>query len=374
MKVGIDATIVHLDFAGSGVYAKELINHLQPEFTGNEFNIFYAVKARSIQGHKTFRDKLSNIYIGTIWEFLTLPLNIWTSKPDLFHALSLQAPIYCTCPLIVTILDPSVLLFPQYFNWWFRNHSRYILPLVARRADMIITISEFSKNEIHRYLNIPLEKIVVTYVGVSALFTKYKNNDARIANFCARNQIEQPFILHVGSFEPRKNIPALLEAYAILKKRGICQHRLVFTGGTRWKSSGIISKIDELGLQNDISILGYIPEEELPVLYNAADLLVYPSLYEGFGMPVVEAMACGCPVITSNTTSLPEITGMAGIIVDPNNYRELADAISLVIQDSQLKQKMRRQGLEQANFFSWERCAQQTMSIYKQVMQEKPFP
>jgi glycosyltransferase involved in cell wall biosynthesis len=370
MNIGVDATIIQIDTAGSGIYAKELINHLRQEFPNNEYLAKSAVRKRKNPGQKTIIDRLLNIYIGTIWEFFTLPVKIFVSHPDIFHALSLQAPIYCNCPLIVTILDPSILLFPQYFNWWFRNHSRYILPLVARRADKIITISEFSKNEIHRYLNIPLEKIVVTYVGVSSLFTKFNSNDPRIANFCARNQIEQPFILHVGSFEPRKNIPALLEAYAILKKKGVCQHSLVFTGGTRWKSSGIISKIEELRLQNDISILGYIPEEELPVLYNAADLLVYPSLYEGFGMPVVEAMACGCPIITSNIASLPEITGTAGIMVNPNDYNELADAISMVIQDSQLKQKMRQQGLEQAKFFSWERCAQQTMSIYKQVTQK----
>lgn len=368
MRIGLDATITHVDAAGSGVYANELICGLQRSFPQDTFDLSYGVKQRPPKPGKTFLDRFENIYLGTLWEFGVLPFKLATAKPDLFHALSLQAPLTCPAPLIVSILDLSVLLFPQYFNAWFRNHSRIVLPKVARRADQIITISEYSKQEIQRFLGLPPEKISVTYLGVSPAFKPVRKDDPNLARFIERNDLRPPFILHVGSFEPRKNIPALLEAFARLKNDSSAPRQLVFTGGVRWKHSGITQKIAELGLQADLRILGHVPTEELPLLYNAADLFVYPSLYEGFGMPVVEAMACGCPTVTSNVTSLPEVAGEACILVDPTQPGEISAALQKVIEDPAVALGMRDRGLAQVQRFTWERCAQDTMAVYQKVL------
>jgi len=182
-----------------------------------------------------------------------------------------------------------------------------------------------------------------------------------------RYVIERPYILYVGSLEKRKNLPRLLEAYAYLRET-LPGWKLVIVGGRKWKSDPIYKAVQRLGLEPHVIFTGFVAEEDLPALYNGADLFVFPSLYEGFGLPVLEAMACGTPVVTSNTSSLPEVAGEAALLVAPTDVKAIAAAMQRVLSEPDLAAELRRRGLERASQFSWERTARETLAVYERVL------
>jgi len=237
-------------------------------------------------------------------------------------------------------------------------------PRTLKTADKIITVSNSTKNDLMNHFNIPKEKIRVIFEAADEKFKSLNNKETKEVKY--KYHLNFPFILYVGGLAVHKNIPALIKAFYKVKKKGI-QHKLVITGTKRWKYKEIFETIDKLDLQNDVVFTGYVSDEDLPALYNAADLFVYPSIYEGFGLPPLEAMACGTPVITSNTSSLPEVVGDAGIMVDPYDVNGLADAMHEVLANEGLRANMIKNGLERAKMFSWEKCARETLKVYEEV-------
>lgn len=269
---------------------------------------------------------------------------------------------------IVTFHDHSAYLFPETHRYWQVIANRYISPHCYNNQDKIITVSKNTKEDVIRFLKIPEEKIIPIYEAAGKNF-KLLNED-QIIKIKREYRHALPFILYVGTLEPRKNIPSLIKAFYKLRKRGL-PYRLVITGKRGWKYKDIFDTIDELNLQKDVIFTGFVSDENLPALYNAADLFVYPSIYEGFGLPPLEAMACGTPVITSNTSSLPEIVGDAGIMVDPHNIDRMADAMYEVLTNKGLKADMIKKGLERSKIFSWEKCARETLKVYEDVYNEQ---
>jgi glycosyltransferase involved in cell wall biosynthesis len=264
---------------------------------------------------------------------------------------------------IITICDVTPLLFPGAhgrMNVW---HHRHILPIILRQADHIITISEASKRDIMRLYRVAEEKVTVTLLAADRRFTQN-------ASLPAVRLAEYPYILNVGTLEPRKNLPCLLMAFAAARRKGL-PHRLVVTGASGWGDSPLVRLIDELELHADVIFTGFIGDEELPSLYAGADFFVYPSLYEGFGLPVLEAMASGTPVITSNVSSLPEVAGAAALLVDPRSQEEISAAMLRLAGDGELWNSMREQGKIQASRFSWERTTQETWDLYEKVLYGK---
>ena len=191
-------------------------------------------------------------------------------------------------------------------------------------------------------------------------------NQKEVAEVKQKYNLDFPFILFVGVLQPRKNIPTLIKAYYKLKKEGI-KDKLVITGGKGWQYKEIFETVERLNLQKEVIFTGHIPDDDLPKLYNAADLFAFPSLYEGFGIPPLEAMACGIPVITSNTGSLPEVVGDAGIMVDPYDIDGLAKAMYEVLNNEGLKEEMVKKGLERAKMFSWKKCAKEVLDVYEEA-------
>jgi glycosyltransferase involved in cell wall biosynthesis len=270
---------------------------------------------------------------------------------------------------VLTIHDLIFLLFPEYhlpLNKWFLNS---FVPLFIRRADAIIAVSKCTKGDLIRYYSVPSEKIKVIYEGVDARFQPVTEPDA-LARVRAIYGLPERFILYVGTIEPRKNLSTLLEAYKLLREEGL-EHRLVIVGRKGWLYKGFFQRLRELGLEGEVIFPGFVPDGDLPALYSAADLFVFPSLYEGFGLPVLEAMACGTPVIASNSSSLPEVIEDAGIMVDPLDVGALLRAIELILRDERMRREMRARGLEQAAKFSWERAARETLEVYRSVVWEK---
>jgi len=234
-------------------------------------------------------------------------------------------------------------------------------------ADIIITISKFSKDEIMKYLDYPEERIRIVYPAVDhSLY--YENRDKKILSKIKISN-DQKVVLYVGSETSRQNVPVLIKAFAQLKKKipGIKMVKIGESQGYRGREN-ILKLINDLHLQEDIIFVGYIPEEDMPKWYNAADILVYPSAYAGFGLPPLEAMACGTPVITSNTTSLPEVVGDAGIMIDPQNIELMADKMYDVLTNDTLKDNMINKGLKRAKLFRWDDAAEKTLNIYREFL------
>ena len=244
---------------------------------------------------------------------------------------------------------------------------KLLLPRTLKTADKIIAVSNSTKKDLMHHFDIPEEKIKVILEAADEKFKPLNNKEINKVN--QKYSLNFPFILYVGTLEPRKNIPSLIKAFYKLKKKNL-QYKLVIAGKKGWKYKEIFETIDKLNLQNDVVFTGYVSDEDLPALYNAADLFVYPSIYEGFGLPPLEAMACGTPVITSNTSSLPEVVGDAGIMVDPYDIDGLVDAMYEVLTNEGLRENMIKKGLERAKMFSWEKCARETLEVYEEVYDE----
>lgn len=365
MKIGIDLSIANINQAGSGIYARNLVDALQHLDTDDEYQVFAVKQHRDMARRKTLRTRMDTIYRDIVWTHGFLPWQAYRANVDILHMPANVIPILPSCPTVVTILDTITVQFPRHFTFWHRNYSRLFIPLAAKYATRILTISEHSKHDIVTQLSVVPDKVVVTYPGVSARFRPVSKRE--ITDVKQRYGLNS-FILTVGTLEPRKNIIRLLQALALLRKRG-CSCHLIHAGPQGWLFDEILAEVHRLELQDTVRFLDRVPLGDLVELYNAASVFVYPSLYEGFGLPVLEAMICGCPVITSNTSSLPEIVGEAGIMVDPYNAQQLAEEIQRVLEDSVLAQEMRQEGMKRASQFSWQRCARETRAVYRQVLE-----
>jgi len=262
--------------------------------------------------------------------------------------------------IITSVHDFSFILHKEYHpKERIEYFEKYFFTNVAK-SDMIITGSEFSKQEILEQLNFNHEQVQVIYHGIDHdLFKIY--NDSKV-NF----ELPKKFIFSVGSIEPRKNLAGLLKAYNSLDKEFKKEYKLVLVGFKGWENEEIINLIEQD--KENIHYLGFVSDSELAKVYNLASLFVFPSFYEGFGLPVVEAMACGTPVVCSNTTSLPEVGGEAAMYCDPNNVNDIAEKMEMVLGDGKLQQNMIEKGLERAKKFTWEKSTEEHMRIFKEVL------
>lgn len=267
-------------------------------------------------------------------------------------------------------MDKTIITCHDLIPWVYENNrSKFWKDNIngLKKADIIITISEFSKNEIIKYLDYPSDKIYIVNDAVDHSTYYMKRDKQILSNINIEN--DHKIVLYVGSETKRQNIPVLLRAFKHLKKK-IPNIKLVKIGEAQSYGAHetILKLINELELNNDIIFAGYVPEEDMPKWYNAADILVYPCDYAGFGLPPLEAMACGTPVITSNTTSLPEVVGDAGIMIDPQDFELMADKMYDVLTDNKLKDNMINNGLKRAKLFNWDYSARKTLEIYKTMI------
>jgi glycosyltransferase involved in cell wall biosynthesis len=273
-------------------------------------------------------------------------------------------PLFGDVPAVVTIHDLSPFLFPQTFRRVNRVYTRWAIKVACRNARHLIAVSEFTKQEIVRWLHVPPERITVTYNGVDERFAPPSAAD--IAAFRQRTGLPERFILFIGTLEPRKNLPNLLEAYARIAND--TDAPLIIGGGKGWLYDEIFAKAEQLNLGNKIRFAGFIDDADLPLWYAAATVFTLPSLYEGFGIPLIEAMACGTPVVTSSSSSLPEVVGDAGLIVSPTDPDQLAEALLRMVRDDQLRAEYAERGLARARRFSWVETAERTLAVYRQVV------
>jgi glycosyltransferase involved in cell wall biosynthesis len=284
------------------------------------------------------------------------------------HNPAFFAPARSAIPTVVTIHDLAVLRTPERFRPWFRNYAARALPHTVRVADRIVTGSEASREDIVERLGADAARVVVTPYGVAPHLTPLSADDPQSRAVRARYALPPRYILAVGSIEPRKNLPALLDALRIMRTLPGCEDaQLVHAGPLGWLAEDVPRSLATRGLAGAARFLGYVSESDLHALYAQARMVAYPSLFEGFGFPVLEAMACGAPVVTSNVSSLPEVAGAAALLVDPMQPDAIADAMAQLWQNETLHAELRARGLARAAAFTWRRTAEATDAVYRSL-------
>ena len=288
---------------------------------------------------------------------------------DLFHATEHLLPVLRGARSVFTLHDAAYVHFPQYHLPRNRLFLRLMMPRFLARAQAVITVSEFTRQDAVRLYHVPSDRLHVIPEGVDAAFHPIAEADT-LAQVRQRYRLPERFIMYVGTIEPRKNLITLIEAYAALRHRApaAAPPGLVIAGGKGWLYEEFFDRLRALGLEEAVTLTGYVPDSDLPGLVNCASVFAFPSLFEGFGLPVLEAMACGVPVVCSTAASLPEVSGEAALLVPPQDVAAWAEALARVLGDSQLAAKLRAQGLARAATFTWEAAARQTMQVYEAVM------
>ena len=364
--IGFDVTALRGLRSGVGYYTSNLLTHLVQEDAEHDYLL---LSNRPIEGEAAGRC-LSPRYAfpnRSLWMQMVLPAALRAEQPVLCHFTNFTAPLSCQTPFVVTIHDMTLSLLPRLHP--LRQHVviRPFVPMIAERAAAIITVSQSAKADIVRLLGVPVSKVHVIYEAAAERFQPV--SAAQIAATRERYGLHGRYILYVGTIEPRKNLVRLVEAYGRLRAEGL-HHQLLLVGKLGWDYKPLYRRIEELGLRDDVVFLGYVPSEDLVSLYNLAEVFAFPSLYEGFGLPVIEAMACGTPVVTTRAGSLGEVARGAALMVDPQSVSELADALAAVVNDAALAAALRERGLARARELSWRETARQTLAVYRQAIAE----
>lgn len=372
MRVAYDARALSKNKAGIGYYTSFLLKYIIAN--DSTINLFLCSN-KEITFEKNEGVELIETS-GLLWKLnsnlwfqLMLPLILKKRKVDLFHGTMFLTPVLSSVPSIITIYDMVLDIFPETMFWKNRLPLKLLMKKSAKKAARVIAISESTKKDIIKYLGIEQEKINVIYPGVSREFSP--QNKEYDKNVLSKYNLSLGYILSVGTLEPRKNLIRLLNAYKMIVANEGSMPQLVIVGGHGWLKEDINRVIDSLGLTEKVILTGYVSDSDLPALYRSAKVFVYPSLYEGFGLPPLEAMACGTPVISSNTSSIPEVVGDAGLLVDPYRPDEIARAITIVLKDEELRNHLKHAGLIRSGLFSWDKTAQETIKLYQEVIEEK---
>ena len=369
-KVGINAHLLSSEAgyrrAGIHQYIAQVLRHL-PWEEGEPTTVVFTQQKKlfeDLPGITAVSSRLStqNRLLRILWEQVVWPWQARQHSLALLHSMACVTPLLATCPTVITVYDLSFYHFPERFPALQRLYLSSQTRRSCQRARRIITISESSRQDVHRFLGVPLSQIDVVVPGVDPVYHPLPAAD--VSAFRQKQGVAR-FVLHVGTLQPRKNIPVLLKAMARLDDPAI---KLVLVGGKGWLYDDIFQQVQALGLAERVIFTGYVPDDDLPLWYNAAELLVFPSVYEGFGLPVVEAMACGTPVIAANSSSLPEAVGDAGLLFAPSDVETLANQMTAVLTDINLQNKLRQQGLAHAQTFSWERAGRETAAVYKRAL------
>jgi len=373
MRIGIDARSVLKQRTGVGNYTYNLIQQLSQLDHQNQYVLFYShyrdmkVAIPEIQ-NPNFQSKFYRFpsrVLNLLWSTVGWPKVDWiVGKVDVYHSPNYTLNALGRGKSLMTIHDLSFLACRQYSLSSAKWHYAYRIKDFARRVDAIIADSNSTKSEVIKYLKVPEKKVRVIYLGYNRAFRPLPPGE-KTKKVMEKYRIKGDFILYVGTLEPRKNLKGLIQAYHRSKAKD--DFLLVLAGGKGWKYEHIFHLVDELRLKDRIVFCGYVPDSDLPELYNRASLFVYPSFYEGFGFPPLEAMACGTPVIVSHTTSLPEVVGDAGIYVNPFDSGQISSSMDAVLADTELLQNLRQRGLKRAGLFSWERAAKETLRLYQQL-------
>jgi glycosyltransferase involved in cell wall biosynthesis len=369
MRVGIDARVMGMQMGGGDTCTRNLVRTLASVDPDTEYMLFLTPRQATLDlpGTEHMRRAVVGPENLQVRIPFTLPYAAARAGIDVLHAHFLAPPLN-RARNVVTIHDISFERYPRFFTKSFVAQYRAIMPLVVRQAAMVLTGSEYSRQHMVRRYRVDPAKVVVAPYAADPIFKRLRD-DSHVQAIRARYRTGDRFVLCVGEIQPRKNLKTLIEAYVRLRRAGATRHRLVLVGKSAWLYDDTFAAARASGYQDELVFTGYVPDEDLVALYNAADLFVYPSLFEGFGLPPLEAMACGTPVVASNTSSLPEVVGDAGLLVDPLDVEALAAAMADALANTALQHTLTERGIQRAATFSWERTARIVAAVYRAVYQ-----
>jgi glycosyltransferase involved in cell wall biosynthesis len=371
LRIAIDAHSVGTGLGGNESYATNLIEALAEIDQSNRY-ILYVTKREAVE---RFSNRWPNFSVRSTLPHtpliripLTLSAELRRNPVDVLHV-QFTAPPFSPCPVVVSIHDLSFEHLPETFKWRSRKQLRITVRRSAREASQVIALSEYARKDIIATYAVSPEKITAIPLAAPAHFRPIRNEE-ELQRVRQTYGIEGEYILSVGTIQPRKNLSRLVAAYSRLRwaKPGVKLPKLVLAGKCAWLYDETLRRIKELKISDSVILPGYVPETDLPALYSGALCFIYPSYFEGFGLPPLEAMKCGAPVIVGDRTSLPEVVGDAGLLVDPFDVDALARAIETVIGDSNLRAELSVKGLARAKLFDWRETARQTLAVYKKAI------
>jgi glycosyltransferase involved in cell wall biosynthesis len=390
LRIGIDFTAAAQQGGGIGRLTRNTIGALAQIDRDNEYRLFVAAgggrkgewqvgslgRAFKTSDHPNFRLRmvpLSDHALAVAWHRLRLPLfvELFTGPVDLFHSPDFTLPPVLCARTLVTVHDLSFLRVPHCFPDGLLRYLKAAVPRAVRRADHVIADSHNTRRDLIDLLGASASKIAVVYAGVESRFRPMVDPaDAEtLAAVRQKYGLPERFILSVGTIQPRKNLARLVQAFAsLIDRRPGLDWDLVVAGGKGWLYEGVFDQVKASGVQSRVGLIGFVDDADLPALYNLAGLFAFPSLYEGFGLPPLEAMACGVPVVCSTASSLPEVVGDAALTVGPLDVAGLAQAIGRMIDDAPLRSSLVRRGLARAGRFTWQKAAQALRQVYSDVM------
>jgi len=359
--------------AGMGRYAQELATALLAEGGEQEYMVFYnSAGTAELDGALASLPCLTTHLPDKPWRLRVLLAHLAGRAQDglfpgvgLFHATDHLLPCFSAVPSVFTLHDLTCRLYPAAhtpLNRWFHL---LLMPRFLRQAEAVIAVSECTRRDAVRLYRLDEQKVRVIYEGVSPRFRPA--SPAEMARVRQRYRLPERFVLFVGTIEPRKNLSTLLAAFASLRAQGAPQ-RLVVAGRKGWRCGAFFARLRELGVEEEVVLPGRVDEADLPALYSAAELFAFPSLYEGFGLPVLEAMACGTPVVCSASSSLPEVAGEAALLAEPADVAAWVGAMGRALADPALRATLRAAGLVRAQRFTWQAAAQRTQQVYRAII------
>lgn len=372
MIIGIDGRAAYwYRGTGIGTYVYQLIYKQSQIDRDNHYYVLIPKESEYsfIWGDNFHETPVGNERKDKFWEELEITEVLLDRKVDLYHIPQngIGMPKDKVCPFVVTLHDVIPITMPETVGPYYCKKFLESIPDILDKSDAIITVSEFSKRDICTELGISPQKVFVSHLAAEDI---YSPMDKQIAKALVKQKygIEDDFFLYVGGYNPRKNIRTLLLAYAHIKERLNKNHKIVILGKPGRSYEDLVKLSEELKISDSCIFTGFIPVEHMPWFYNAASVFVYPSLYEGFGLPVVEAMACGTPVITSDITSLPEVAGDGAITVSPKDYEAIGKHLLHLVEDEAFYVEISKKALERASRYSWDKTVQDTLKVYRSVI------
>lgn len=373
MKIAVNCLPFRGELAGTSRYALNTMRWLLANDQSNDYIIFstkeFAVNIEEYLPNMRYTIsvcpfKAERFCVRILWEQCVLPVQLILNKVDILFAPSLSAPVFSGVRCVVVIHDMVAFYFGSRYGKLRKCYIRLLTRCLLEKAERIVTVSQHSMNDIAKHSKKSVSKLSVVYEGVE---DKFRVIDDPSVLMCCREKYKLPerFVLYVGMLEPGKNIYRLIRAYSGIYKT--IREKLVIAGKKGWAYSEIFELVKELGIEKEVLFTGYVDDKDLPALFNCASVFVYPSLYEGFGLPCLEAMACGVPVITSGVTSLPEVVGDAAVLVDPQNEESIALAIKELVGSEHLREEKQKKGFERIKMFSWEKSTQKLLQVFGEI-------
>jgi len=374
VRIGIDYTAAVQQGGGIGRYARSLVRSLTKVGSAHSYRLLFSgrvprnVDEKWPSNFRLISLPLSDYWMTVLWQRLRVPLwaDLFTGTVDLFHSPDFVLPPLRRAKSILTVHDLSFLRHPECYEAAFCEYLESAVPRSVGRADLILADSESTRQDLIELLAVDSDRVEVLYSGVEERFHPIED-DVSLVRVREQYGLPERFILSVGTLQPRKNYERLVEAYGRLAGRIDSDVKLVIAGSRGWLYEMIFRRVEELGLDEKVIFLGFFADDDLPTLYNLADLFVFPSLYEGFGLPPLEAMACGTPVVSSNASSLPEVVDGAAEMVSPSDVEGLAEAMFRVLSEGDLRAEMIRKGLIRAGEFTWEAAARALLHSYERL-------